>query len=289
MDASRVGGILSPAAVALDSELLQLLQRGGPMTAQALAAAAAMSRTAVLRKLAALGAAGLVERRPVRRGVGRPRYQYDVTVEAHGQLGMDYGALVGSLLDAVVDVGGHELVARIFVARRRRSTALIRGRFAERGVGAAPLAERVRELAAWQDEHGFAADVSEARGLRLCQHNCPILRIATEAPAACDSELRMIAEVLEADVERESLIATGARRCIYRVMPRAKASPGPRWRAAQMSASGTVLATQPVEDPSADWRSEQMILAPSHPRGVRVTRWPPVVSPSKVVRTSPPR
>jgi predicted ArsR family transcriptional regulator len=272
-----------------DAELLGILQRRGPMSADDLATTAAMSRTAVLRRLASFAAEGLVERRAIRRGVGRPRYQYDVTVDAQGRLDSRYGALAGSLFDAVVDVGGHELLARVFDARRRRGTALLRGRFEERGVAAEALAVRVRELAAWHDEHGFAADTSESRGLRLRFHNCPILRIATASPAACDAELRLIADALDADVERESLIATGARRCIYRIEPRTRDQHEPTWHAGQMRVSaGPAPAPRVPEEPPPVWRREQMRPPASRPREARASRWPPADPPTTVVRRSHP-
>jgi DeoR family transcriptional regulator, suf operon transcriptional repressor len=289
METTRTQAVPEACTPVGDAELLWALQRRGPMSADDLATAAAMSRTAVLRRLAWFAAEGLVERRPIRRGVGRPRYQYDVTVDATGRLDSRYAALAGSLFEAVVDVGGHELLARVFDARRRRATALLRGRFEARGVASEPLDVRVRELAGWHDEHGFAADTSESRGLRLRIHGCPILRIAMASPAACDAELRMIAEALDADVERESLIATGARRCIYRIEPRVRTRQEPTWRAAQMR-----VATDPVPAPPASdeappvWRREQMRPLEPRRRDVRASRWPPADPATTVVRRDPP-
>lgn len=125
-----------------------------------------------------------------------------MTLEAQGRLGTEYGALVASLFDAIVEVGGHELVARLFGARRRHAMALIRGRLDALELRDAPLTERARAVAGWHEEHGFAADVTDARGLRVCLHNCPIVRMAVATPAVFDSELRMMADVLDADVER---------------------------------------------------------------------------------------
>jgi predicted ArsR family transcriptional regulator len=264
-----------PALLPGDAELLGVLRRAGPMTAEALAAVVAMSRTSVLRRLVSLGDAGLVGRRAARRGgVGRPHYQYDVTPDAHGRLDTRYGALAGSLVDAVVDVGGGELLARVLDARRRRATRTIRRRFRDRGVDGAPLMARVRELASWEDEQGFAADVVELHGLRLRHHDCPILRIASASPAACDAELRLIADVLEADVERESLIAAGARRCIYRIEPRVRRFRGPTWRAEQML-PGDRVSPELDDEPVPVWRREQMLAVAGRPQRVRATRWPP--------------
>jgi predicted ArsR family transcriptional regulator len=257
--------------------LLETLQRRGPLTAEAVATAVGLSRTAVTRQLAALGRKGLVERRAIRGGVGRPRYSYDVTPAAQGFVRAEYEAFSMALLEAVADVGGGELVERLFEAWRRRVGTGIRERFRDLGIPDDALADRLRELAARQDAEGFAADVSEQRGLRLRQHACPLRRVAGLVPSLCEAELHLYADVLGADVERESLIAAGARTCSYRVRPRPRDFPGPQWRTVQMRAAfRTPLPDYPAE-PAPTWSSGQMRAAPARPAAAppgRVVPWP---------------
>ena len=90
----------------------------------------------------------------------------------------------------------------------------------ERVPAGATLLERVRELAAIQDEQGYlCGSVFSVEGgaIRLSEHNCAIYHIASERPAACSAELALFREVLGADVVRETHIASGDRSCTYRI------------------------------------------------------------------------
>jgi predicted ArsR family transcriptional regulator len=86
----------------------------------------------------------------------------------------------------------------------------------------APLADRVRLLAALQDEAGYLADtvVAEDGSLLLREHNCAIDKIARRTHAPCDAELALFRELLGPQVSRESHIASGDRCCTYVVEPK---------------------------------------------------------------------
>jgi predicted ArsR family transcriptional regulator len=52
------------------------------------------------------------------------------------------------------------------------------------------------------------------------EHNCAIFHVATDDPAACEAELQLFQDVLDADITRESHIASGDRCCTFRISPR---------------------------------------------------------------------
>ncbi len=196
--------------------ILLALRRQGPLSPDLLAAEFRVSRTAILQQLRTLESDGLVQRQSLRHGVGRPRHLYDVTERAQPFLPASYDRLSLSLVDAVGDVGGAELLDRVFEARRAAQVRKIRERFRSRGLGAAPLVVRARELTVIQAEQGYMSELVEDDGtLRLVEHNCPIHEVAAEAPAACEAEVRLFAEVLGVDVVRERHIAGGGRSCVY--------------------------------------------------------------------------
>ena len=204
---------------ALRRNLLLLLRQDGPSAPEDLAAGLGASRTGVLQQLHALEAAGLVSRRAVRHGVGRPRHVYDVTDAAQDLFPTNYEGLAESLLTAIRAIGGEGLVEDVFEERRRRAGERVRQRLADRLSVDAPLADRARELAVIQDEQGYLAEaVIGADGvIRLVERNCAIHHIAADAAAACRAELDLFREVLGADVERESHIMSGDRCCTYRI------------------------------------------------------------------------
>ena len=102
-------------------DILILLRQLGPSSPDQLAARLGISRTGILQQLRALEAAELVERRPERHGVGRPRHLYDVTAHAQDLFPSNYDGLAAGLLAAIDAVGGPNLVEQVFAARRDQS------------------------------------------------------------------------------------------------------------------------------------------------------------------------
>ena len=156
----------------------------------------------------------------MRHGVGRPRHLYDVTDRAQDLFPTNYDGLAVGLLSAIDEVGGSGLVHDVFEARRRRLASVARRRMEERLPAGPSLLERVRELAAIQDEQGYLCraffDVEDGV-VRLAEHNCAIYEVAVKEPAACSAELDLFRDVLGADVVRETHIASGDRSCTYRI------------------------------------------------------------------------
>jgi len=204
---------------ALRRDLLLRLRHDGPSAPEDLAAGLGASRTGVLQQLHALETAGLVSRRAIRHGVGRPRHVYDVTDAAQDLFPTNYDGLASGLLAAIRAIGGEALVDDVFEERRRRTSDRVRQRLAERLPVDAPLVDRARELAVIQDEQGYLAEaVIGADGvIRLVERNCAIHHVAADNAAACQAELDLFREVLGADVQRETHIAAGDRCCTYRI------------------------------------------------------------------------
>ena len=204
---------------ALRRQILLQLRRDGPSSPDRLAGEIGASRTGVLQQLRALEGAHLVKRETVRHGVGRPRHVYDVTARAQELFPANYDGLATGLLAAIRAVGGESLVDEVFEARRRITTAQVRRRIAERIPSSATLLDRARELAVIQDEQGYLAEAALGSDghIRILEHNCAIHQVAVDQEAACRAELELFRDVLGADVERETHIASGDRCCTYRV------------------------------------------------------------------------
>src|SRR5918912_1347568 len=103
-------------------------------------------------------------------------------------------------------------------ARRRQIGERIRRRLENSLPRDAPLGARVRELSVIQDEQGYLCEtLLEPDGtIRLIEHNCAIYYVASGTGAARQAEVELFREVLDADVVRETHIASGDRSCSYR-------------------------------------------------------------------------
>lgn len=204
---------------ALRREVLYALRTGGPASPDQIAEEIGASRTGVLQQLRTLESAGLVGRTLIRHGVGRPRHVYDLTKTAQDLFPANYGALAQSVLTAVRSIGGEELVEQVFEARRMQLKSRIARRLEERLPPDATLWEKVREVAAFQDESGYLGRATrDGDGtIRLYEHNCAIFEISGRYQEACAAELELFGEILGARVTRECHIASGGRSCTYRV------------------------------------------------------------------------
>ena len=203
----------------LRRDILIALRRSGATSPEQLAAMLGASRTGVLQQLRSLQAAGLVDRRTLRHGVGRPRHLYDVTPDAQVAFPSNYDGLAAGLLAAIGVVGGDDLVAEVFDARRKLIAQQMKERLRERLPAGAPLEDRVRELAVIQDEQGYlsSAVIGADGTIRIQQCNCAIFGIASVSTSPCDAELALFEDVLGAEVVRETHIACGDRSCTYRI------------------------------------------------------------------------
>lgn len=206
-------------AGSLRHAILVRLRQAGPATPDALASDLGASRTGVLGQLRHLEEAGLVGHEPERHGVGRPRHRYDLTDEAQALFPSAYDGLARGLLAAIRLVGGDDLVEDVFEVRRREIAERASRHLDDRLNGDRSPGARARELAVFQDAHGYLADsiTGPDGAVRVRQHNCAIHDVAAAEPAACEAELRLFREVLGADVVRESHIASGDRACVYRI------------------------------------------------------------------------
>jgi predicted ArsR family transcriptional regulator len=200
--------------------ILHDLRSVGPSSPDEVGRRVGTSRTSVLQQLRALEAAGLACHATVKHGVGRPRHVYDLTPVAQGLFPSNYDGLATDMLTAIHAVGGQDLVGEVFEARRSAVATRVRQRLADRLPHGGTLLERVRELAVIQDEAGYLCQASidiDGSTIRLTEHNCAIHRVAMGQPSACAAELEMFADVLGADVVRDSHIVSGDRCCSYRI------------------------------------------------------------------------
>ena len=211
----------SPAS-GLRRQILLRLRQDGPSSPDQLAARIGASRTGILQQLRALEEARLVRHTSERHGVGRPRHLYDVTPDAQDLFPANYEGLAGGLLDAIMAVGGTDLIEEVFAARRRQMSGWIRSELDHRVGAAAPLEARVGALAEIQDGLGYLSDarVRDDGSLVLREHNCAIFQVARGTGAACEAELSLFRDVLGTDVVRETHIASGDRCCTYRIADR---------------------------------------------------------------------
>lgn len=205
---------------ARDRVLLQLKTRGTQAAAQ-LARRLAITPMAVRQHLAALEAEELVVWEDQRRGVGRPTRIWSLTPRAAERFPDTHADLTVDLLASMKDAFGEDGIDKLLSARMRRQLDAYKKRIPAR---TAPLAKRVASLATLRREEGYMAEWRrDGDGFMLIENHCPICAAAAACQGLCRDELALFRRVLgrKVRVERIEHMLEGARRCAYRIEPKA--------------------------------------------------------------------
>lgn len=213
---SRLGadGLADQPLVGARARVARSLLTGGPATASAVAHQLGLTPTATRRTLDGLveeGLATATDRPPFGptppRLRGRPARVYSLTSAGHDVFEKTYDDLAAELLRFIRSTAGDPAVGEFATQRavgleRRYGAAVARG---------ANLGERAELLAEMLTLDGYAADVAFADGgsIQICQHHCPIARVAAEFPTLCEAEAAAFARMLGAHVVRLATLARG--------------------------------------------------------------------------------
>lgn len=219
------GPPMNPAAEPLPARaadrVLHALKQSGPQPAAGLAGRLGVTPVAVRQHLDRLAEEGLVAFEDRREGVGRPRRYWRVEDAAQGRFPERHERLALELLAGIRSVFGSHGLDEIL--RHRADLAV--DRYRAELAGLASLAERVGGLARLRAAEGRMA---EARpdgqgGFLLVENHDPIPAAVQACPALGQPEHRLLARALGPDVQVECIehVATGGRRCVYRIAPAA--------------------------------------------------------------------
>lgn len=201
-------------------KVLGLLKRQGPMTADQLGKALAITSMGVRQHLVALERDGLIAASRKQGNMGRPSYVYALTAQGDELFPRSYWQLAHSVLEAAKTSFGQEGLRTLFKQRNKALQAGYRARLEGRS-----LAGKVAELAAIRSEEGYMADWEQVEEgtFHLVERNCAICQFAEQCLQACESELQLFKSTLpEASVKRTKHIVGGDRSCTY-VIKRKKA------------------------------------------------------------------
>lgn len=197
--------------------ILIALKENSGLTADTLAEMLAISAVAVRRHLDNLRHAGLIQYEEVRQGMGRPSFVYSLTTKADHIFPRNYEDFAHDMLDAVRDLYGQEAVDAIFAKRFQKIKEVY-----EPKVNAATLNGRLEQLVELRRQDGFMAewDTIEEGHYILTELNCPIQQVAEGCCQACEQDLQLFVELLDADVTRQDHLIQGDKACSYQIRPK---------------------------------------------------------------------
>jgi predicted ArsR family transcriptional regulator len=233
----------------------RLLMERGPVAAAEVAEELGLSGPAVRRHLDALIADGEAQvAKPVHRGPrgrGRPARHYTLTDTGRARFGHGYDDLAVAALRYLGEHGGESAVRGFARAR----VAELIGPGARQQITAAQGPDaRVQALAGVLSSRGYAAQARAAgTGIQLCQHHCPVARVAAEFPVLCEAETREFADLLGTHVQRLATIARGDAACTTHIPAHVPPpAPEPRRRTPDQRTRGPDRrAARPTTTPTA--------------------------------------
>lgn len=207
-----------------EERILYLLKSRGPQTAAAVAKRLGITVVGArkhLQKLLDRKLVGFTERRE---SVGRPERSWSLTERGHARFPDSHSDLTLELLRSVRKVFGEAGLEKLIDEREQETLRS----YGEALSACDDLAARVRALVKLRSREGYMAEWRRNRdgSFLLLENHCPICAAASECQGLCRSELAIFRAVLGKDVTvtRSEHILEGARRCAYRIAPRAAGS-----------------------------------------------------------------
>ncbi|NOV00883.1 helix-turn-helix transcriptional regulator [Paenibacillus planticolens] len=192
--------------------ILSMLKTSGPLSVQEMSKQLGITEMAVRRHIHSMEKDDLLETKLVRQAMGRPTNVYTLAPKADELFPKKYMQLTLDLLDELLEDQGHEKIERLFEGRQDKLESRYQPRMLDKS-----LEERVAELAQIQNENGYMVDWSQTGtdAYTFSEHNCPIAQVANTFGQACQCELALFRNLLDAKVERTECLAKGANKCVY--------------------------------------------------------------------------
>lgn len=192
--------------------ILSMLKTQGTLSVQDIAKQLGITEMAVRRHIHSMEKDNLLEAKLVRQAMGRPTSMYTLSPQADELFPKKYMQLTLDLLDELLEDQGQAQIERLFEGRQDKLEARYQSRMQAKSLG-----DRVAELAHIQNENGYMVEWSELGedAYQLSEHNCPIAQVANTFQQACQCELALFRNLLDANVERTECLAKGANKCVY--------------------------------------------------------------------------
>lgn len=198
--------------------LTLLLEHKQGRSADELARALGISRSAVHQHLGALEGGGYVEKASQASTGGRPGFAWRLTGRGVHLFPKQYALFSGLLIAGIREKLGSDGLAEAMRELGRRLGQQNRHR-----TGGKPPAERIEEVARIMAELGYQSRTESDAGGELPlidARNCIYHDLAREHREVCQLDLALMETLLDADVEHAECMVRGGHACRFRFHPR---------------------------------------------------------------------
>jgi predicted ArsR family transcriptional regulator len=174
-----------------------------------------ISRMGAHKHLKTLQERGIVDSIEVRKGVGRPRMQYQLTSQGKTLFPKSYSDIATSALDFIERNIGEQGVENFL--RERQEQLYIKYREHLKDLD---FDRKVKELARIRDQEGYIAESKKQHksdNYILLEYNCPIIQIAEKHWEACSVETELFEKLLDADIKTTHRASKGDQVCKFMI------------------------------------------------------------------------
>lgn len=206
-----------PAGLSTRKQVMQLLKTNGELSAKDLTEYLHITGMAVRRHLDTLERDGLIESRAIRQPMGRPTALYRLTAAADNHFPKKYDTVALDLLDELAQEAGPEMVNHLFDRRKESLYNKYSPAMSDR-----EWTDQVETLAQIQNDNGYMVELEQVseEEFVLKEYNCPISQLANQYHHACQCELGLFENLLNANVTRHECLADGDQKCAYVIKKR---------------------------------------------------------------------
>ena len=197
-------------------KILEILKWGGPASQESLAKELNLSTMAVSKHLTNYLQQGLVSYVEKKQERGRPIKFWSPTREADRFFPDTHNRLAQSLITITKEALGDEALEKLLGVHTAKKVE----QYCEELKPFESVKERVQRLAHIRNQEGYLAEFQEEDDtLILIENHCPICDVASQCGDLCNSELKVMEQVLGPNIkiERTEHIQNDDRRCLYRI------------------------------------------------------------------------
>lgn len=205
----------SKATYNTERNLYIILRKNGPSTLNEISIELGISKMGALKWINKLESQGKIERRIKKLDMGRPAYVFSLTPDSNmPSEGAGSEKILVDLLEFMKRMKQDEIAEQFL---RQRYDLLYSNVYAE--FQGKSFEDKVRVLRDLREKEGYMPEVKQnpSDNYNLIEYNCPIFRVSSIFPVACELERRLFESLLNADVENYHRQTNGKNTCVFNI------------------------------------------------------------------------
>ena len=203
-----------------ERNLYLLLRRQGPSTLSEISMSLGISKMGALKWINKLESQGKIERKIKKLDVGRPAFVFSLTPESNIQ-GDNTGSekILMDLLNFIKRMQYDDIADEFLRQRYERFYSEVFNKF--QGKDFSTKLDILREL---RERDGYMPEIKQnpSENYNLIEYNCPIYRISSVYPIACELERRLFEDLLGTQVENSHRQTNGKNNCVFSIKRRGR-------------------------------------------------------------------